>query len=142
MRERDDRDKRAKQEAFSGLRPGCRRKALPCWYRASAGDMKLEGARVHEGSSSGLPKRAGTQKSTHQPRNMHEVPLLQREISTEIPRRVSSVSWGYEVGGGTCSRRVFFRAKMSLEVVGLRWSELSRLGISVEISLCRSHIPS
>ncbi|KAJ5958052.1 uncharacterized protein N7479_005202 [Penicillium vulpinum] len=38
-----------------------------------------------------LPKRAGTKKSTRQPRGVHnEVPLLKRETSTESPKRESS----------------------------------------------------
>jgi hypothetical protein len=53
-----------------------------------------------------LPKRAGTQKSTHQPKNMHEVPLLQRETSTESPRCESS-----DQRRPTTSRDTFSRKK-------------------------------
>ncbi|CAG8110521.1 unnamed protein product [Penicillium nalgiovense] len=64
------------------------------WYRAVQKwrswylvNKKGAGQKSETGT---FPKRAGTQKSTNQPRNMHEVPLMQRETSTESPRRESS----------------------------------------------------
>lgn len=59
-----------------------------------------------------LPKRAGTQKLTHQPRNMHGVPLLQREIPTESPRRESS-----DQRRPSTSRDIFARKKTLREHV-------------------------
>ncbi|CAG8900536.1 unnamed protein product [Penicillium egyptiacum] len=60
-----------------------------------------------------LPKRAGTQKSTRQPRNMHnEVPLLQRETSTEPPKRESS-----DQRRPTTSQDIFARKKTLREHV-------------------------
>lgn len=54
-----------------------------------------------------LVKRAGTQKSTRQPRSVHnETPLLQRETSTESPKRESS-----DQRRPTSSKDVFARKK-------------------------------
>ncbi|CAI7600856.1 unnamed protein product [Penicillium glandicola] len=65
------------------------------WYRAvqkwrSWYLVNKKGAcQTSEGET--LLQRAGTKKSTHQPRNVHnEVPLLKRETSTESPKRESS----------------------------------------------------